>query len=501
MLSKLSTRCMTPAISRSKLALAIAATLPLLAPVTQAAEHSLDNGLTVEWDLDLSYGAMYRLKGQSPDLLDDSTRDNGNRNFDKGIVSSRTSFFAEMDISGEDSGIFLRANGFYDSEVKDLNLADDVDEIHGSDVKLLDAFYYANFDWGNIRIGNQVVSWGEGLFLPSLSALQSPIDLTKFNVPGVQLKEIFLPEEQVYTQIYLTDSLALEAYYQWDWNKHNFDGVGTYFSDFDYFGPGTDASSLGMNFAGYNDAKDSGQHGLALRYVAEKLNDTEFGFYYLNYHDRVGIQIFNGPNLSYAYKEDNKAYGVSVSTSLGDTNVSGELFYRPNAPVYPSSFDHVAEADIWQANLSWIHVFGPNAIADDMDFAGEISHQYVEGNDHSTKGGTLGYGTQNSTAIAAELALYYKNVLPKVNLRVPVGFVSNFNGTAADQMVTFDEDTHSWYVGVNGNYGDNWSFSAKYTDFFGEGNDKHRAPTEGDFGPTPSLGDRDFISMNVSYSF
>lgn len=501
MLSKFSTGCKAPAIARSKLALAIAATLPLLAPVAEAAEHTLDNGLTVEWDLDLSYGAMYRLKDQSSDLLDDPTRDNGNRNFNQGIVSSRTSFFAEMDVSGEDSGVFLRANGFYDSEVKDLNLPDEVDEIHGSDVKLLDAFYYANFDWGNIRVGNQVVSWGESFFLPGLSALQSPIDLTKFNTPGVQLKEIFLPEEQIYGQVYLTDALALEAYYQWDWDKHTFDGVGTYFSDFDYFGPGTDPTLFGYTSVDYNDAKSGGQYGVALRYVAENLNDTEFGFYYLNYHDRVGIQTFSATDFTYEYAEDIKAYGVSVSTTLGDTNVSGEIFYRPDAPVYPAAFDSVAEADIWQAQVSWIHNFGPNAFADDMDFVGEIAYQRVEGDDNVNLGGNLGYGTQSATAIAAELDLYYKNVLPQLNLVVPIGFVANVDGTAADQMVTFDEDTYSWYAGVNGSYGDNWSFSLKYTDFFGDGNDKHRTASEGDFGPTPSLGDRDFISLNVSYSF
>ena len=32
---------------------------------------------------------------------------------------------------------------------------------------------------------------------------------------------------------------------------------------------------------------DSGQWGVALRYLAEDFNDTEFGFYYMNYHSRL----------------------------------------------------------------------------------------------------------------------------------------------------------------------------------------------------------------------
>ena len=31
-------------------------------------------------------------------------------------------------------------------------------------------------------------------------------------------------------------------------------------------------------------AKNDGQYGFALRYVAEELNLTEFGFYFVNYH-------------------------------------------------------------------------------------------------------------------------------------------------------------------------------------------------------------------------
>ena len=164
------------------LAIAITTSLPLLSLSAHSTEFKLDNGLEVEWDSSVSYGIMYRLGDQSAKLIADPTRDDGNRNFDKGIVSSRFSFMTEADISGEDSGVFIRATGFYDDEVKDKNLSDAADKLHGSDIKLLDAFYYTSQDWGSIRIGNQVVSWGESFFLPGLSALQSPIDITKFNL-------------------------------------------------------------------------------------------------------------------------------------------------------------------------------------------------------------------------------------------------------------------------------------------------------------------------------
>ena len=45
---------------------------------------------------------------------------------------------------------------------------------------------------------------------------------------------------------------------------------------------------------------DSGQWGIALRYLAENLNDTEFGFYFLNHHSRLPlVSAMYGTQLGY----------------------------------------------------------------------------------------------------------------------------------------------------------------------------------------------------------
>ena len=43
---------------------------------------------------------------------------------------------------------------------------------------------------------------------------------------------------------------------------------------------------------------DSGQVGIALRYYSEALNDTEFGFYYINHHSRLplGSGVYGTPD-------------------------------------------------------------------------------------------------------------------------------------------------------------------------------------------------------------
>ena len=115
------------------------------------------------------------------------------------------------------------------------------------------------------------------------------------------------------------------------------------------------------------DARDSGQFGVAMRYNFEPL-DTEFGAYFMNYHSRAPIfsaqaapaSAYNRPlgplaalrplvvagssNYFVEYPEDIRLYGLSFSTTLPTgTAWSGELSYRPNAPVQLSTTDILFE--------------------------------------------------------------------------------------------------------------------------------------------------------------
>ena len=44
-----------------------------------------------------------------------------------------------------------------------------------------------------VRVGNQVVSWGESLFLPGGINSTNAMDIMRLSQPGTQLKEVFLP--------------------------------------------------------------------------------------------------------------------------------------------------------------------------------------------------------------------------------------------------------------------------------------------------------------------
>ena len=68
---------------------------------------------------------------------------------------------------------------------------------------------------------------------------------------------------------------------------------------------------------------DSGQWGVALRYLAENLNDTEFGFYFLNHHSRLPlVSAIYGTEAG--YQRGRAAAGaVSQGTHTRDAIVQG----------------------------------------------------------------------------------------------------------------------------------------------------------------------------------
>ena len=64
------------------------------------------------------------------------------------------------------------------------------------------------------------------------------------------------------------------------------------------YGPFDPAASIWVPRADDHNPSDSGQYGVALRYFASNLNDTEFGFYFENYHSRT--PILSGTKGKYA---------------------------------------------------------------------------------------------------------------------------------------------------------------------------------------------------------
>lgn len=357
-----------------------------------------------EWDATftstISVGASWRtedadLRLISPGNSDGlgrasaSVTDDGNLNFEQGELFSLVfKGFHDLDLSKDNIGLFTRVKYWYDEElesgkrphgssvngyVPDQSLDDsqyDALAKH-SGIELFDAYVYADLSIGDmpieLRLGKQVLSWGESTFIQNSVNTINPVDVTALRKPGAELKEALLPVGLIYTNIGVSQNLSAELFYQYEWEATVLDPCGAYFSNADVSGGGCNTLTLFSTFADRDmfdgniglpgfinrspnvEPDDQGQWGIALRYFAEALNYTEFGAYYINYHSRtpvfsginstvpgqslLGLAVEDRPRYFFDYPEDIEVFALSFATNISAWAVSGEVSFRPALPL------------------------------------------------------------------------------------------------------------------------------------------------------------------------
>ena len=330
------------------------------AGTTQAVEFENDI-IEGNFDSTLSYGGSFRV--DDPELSSigranggtaySVNGDDANLNYDSGLFSHVSKGTHDLELAFkelQDVSIFIRGTYFIDFENNrsDSPLSGSAKREVGRDTELLDAYVSYDLPFSvpvNIRLGNQVLSWGESTFIQNGINVINPIDVKKFRVPGSELREALRPVPLLSASIQLTDNLSLEGFYQFKHEEMEIDPAGSYFSTKDFVGDGGQYAMLGFgslsnpNMSSWidnplapfldgvpaklptlsnprfnptlppsaanapflpsnagaiprgksNRASDSGQFGFAAHYFAEGLNDTEFGFYFLNYHSRLPL--------------------------------------------------------------------------------------------------------------------------------------------------------------------------------------------------------------------
>jgi hypothetical protein len=299
-------------------------------PVTPPASALTANVGPLEGSLDttVSTGISLRIEERDPALVAQTNggqqaganTDNGNLNFDQGdITSLNVKVLHEGSWAYKNYGFFGRFYYFYDWAIMKFDPAfigftDQAERRAGMNIKLLDLYVVANYEvlsrpW-TIRVGNQVLSWGESTFIQGGINSINPVDVVALHVAGAELKEALLPVPMISFSTDLTGSLSLEGFYQFMWENTEIEPMGTYFSTSDHASPGAYKVMLGFGLMppygptdnpdqalgtrpplgshiyrqADNEAKDMGQGGLALRYFAEWLNNSEIGLYWEHLH-------------------------------------------------------------------------------------------------------------------------------------------------------------------------------------------------------------------------
>jgi len=430
----------------------------------QALELKLDNGWSGSLNTTLTYGTSIRAQDPSPLLYSQgngiraglgtggkggSNTDSGNVNYAKGDpFSSLFRVSTELAVSKNKSGFFGRARAWYDHAL----IEGDVKQGSGSTgykqnaplsdagfdrlgqfsgAALLDAYLYTEVNAGalplQLRLGNQVINWGESLFIQGLNQI-NPVDLTTLRKPGTELKDAFLPVTSLFANLGLGDGRSVEGFYQMKWRAANVDSCGTYFSRVEFqlthkagnacstvlttIGPSNAASipaGLYVPMVQGRAGDDRGQFGLAIRLPVEKL-DAELGLYAMKYSSRTPVvsgrsgsnlrqlagpiglalnrdgllnpipaQVAGAKSLGltlvpgvgfWEYPDDIRMFGISASTNIAGISLAAEYSHIPNFPAQLNA------NDLLVALLRGSGPMGAAAVASNLRGAGDEVQGY-----------------------------------------------------------------------------------------------------------------------------
>lgn len=613
--------------------------------------------ITGSFDTTLSAGVSFRVKDRDPALVGIANggtaasvnTDDGNLNYDKGLFSKVLKGTHDLELSNPDGslGAFVRFTYFKDFENESPQKRTQFNKVAlnrvGYNISLLDAYLVYKFEAGgkpvDLRFGRQVLNWGESTFIPNGISIINAVDVARLRIPGSELREALKPVPMVSASIGLSELLTLEAFYLLAAQETDADPRGSYFSTNDFASIGGNAVYLGFGALSDraargavprgedNRARHDGQFGIALRYLAEGLNNTEFGFYFMNVHSRLPslaaytptspintnltgplTQVFIGtgmdPTVAGAqaaglwqlivlsqtnpgaltptqiatlqapqtqaaingarsiaflnsaataryiveYPEDIQVFGVSFNTALASSGISlqGELSLKTDVPLAVDDIELLfaalssinpafgpnnqignflgrlntyipgyRELDVWQGQVTATKAFGPALGADQWVLVAEVGGINVpdlpskdvlrfEGPGTYTSGSQAAMnGTGNAALPATPYSAFadrfswgyqllvrfdYSNVFAGINISPSLGFAHDVGGNTPAPAGNFLEGRRTTTLGLEFVFQNQWSADMRYVSYSGAGRFN-------------LLGDRDFASFTLKYSF
>ncbi len=462
----------SPLFVKNKLAIGVGtACLALASAQVNAANFEL-GGFEINFDSTFSYGQSIRIEERDFDQIGKSNHpqfnwagydaaanpiysssdvfsqpvgsysnngDSGNLNFDKGDTFSQLlKGTHELGINKDNFGLFTRFMYFYDFALMDgdhawnnpvsgnqVDPCDDPDTKDQvcADFRLLDAFVWADFDLNegknplSIRLGQQVVNWGESTLI-SHGINVNPVDIDRLKAPGAELKEAFIPVGMLWASLGITDTMTLEAFYQYQWQETRLPAAGSYFSTNDFAAENGYMQNIQLGFTanpdmdlefltnslnalpatwmqvaaakgidpmsaegqqllasmylayptklvlkgrgdeGKTDARDSGQYGLRLGMYLPEFNETELALYYINYHSRR--PVISGQVSNFTAPALSADLGMILSQEITADNISELQAFSKAKLSYPE--------DIKLYGLSFNTSIGTTALAGELAY-------------------------------------------------------------------------------------------------------------------------------------
>ncbi|HEY6597995.1 MAG TPA: DUF1302 family protein [Pseudomonadales bacterium] len=315
-------------------------------------------------NVDLSYGATYRLDDADERLIafanggsgPNVNGDDGELNYNTGLVSNMGRATAELIVAFENVGLYVRGAAFQDwvqdERLDRTRLSSDGKRLVGSDATLLDHYLTTTVTVAgtpiHFRLGDQVINWSATSFLRDGLDLVNPLDLATGVQPASEAIDRRSPQGMLWAAASLSEIIAVEGFYQYEWQPLVLPPVGSYFSTIDIFG-GAELNAAFLGAGQYSDLgtnldqafalpqgtlgfdadfdripgraverpKDSGQFGISLFARLLDGRATQIGLHYVRYHSRLPLLSAVTADAA-AVADTSDAHVAALAVSLVD---------------------------------------------------------------------------------------------------------------------------------------------------------------------------------------
>ena len=455
----------------------------------------------------------------------------GNNRFDKGdVVVNRLDVLSEFDLIFHDNyGLRASAAAWYDPTydggVDDPTTGNAISQTFfkngkfsdytrnytsGPYAELLDAFVFGTFDVGatttSLKFGRHNIYWGNSLFPQSKQASiaysQAALDLQKAAYsPGLEAKELFLPQTQFTGTVQLNPQFSLAWQYSLEWRRDRYPEGGTFF---EYAGPafyGADGPAIGQT----RNKPGSGQHdwGVMAKWQPDFMDGGNMSLVYREFREKTPnpFAVAEDGLLDRVYNpRRNQLFGFAMEQNIASVNWGLELTYRKNAQLYTTITGRLQQAgpavigfdsqnaprgDVYGIVLNAVKLLPQTAFWDAGEIAAELAFQHLDkvtydpafgmsmggtftplgGNNFPIKNGnsplcadssgvpgsgdgSWGCATRNSTVLSTNFTPRWLQVLPGVDFSAPVFLSWGVQGNAATGGLIGAEGQVSYSFGV-----------------------------------------------------
>ncbi len=538
--------------------------LPAMFAAAAPAAHALQlydgtahgNNVEINLNITASYTGALRVGKPAQTLVSGTYNANGNdgdANFRHGLVTNLFEVLPVLDIKDNSFGMHFSGEYFINTVYLQGNqnnqpgsvnpatssqtsFADETRTANGQNGRLLDAFVYDSWNFGGqqftLKAGQQTLFWGQSLFYGTngIAGGQAPIDVVAASqLVNAQSQQIFLPVGQIVATYQPNSTYTIQGYYQYQWEPYAFNGVGSYFSTTDVIGPGGNriiaAEAGGENFyllrgKDISPPSQNGQFGLS---VQAQYGNYDVGLFGLRYDNKTPNVYTLAPTTTSAtpgglavgqyqavYARDIWLYGTSLSTTIGATNVAGEISVRTHMPLVGSTAAGLqSSANMGNANNDPLYpvgntmtglasfIYGSPALKFDpggITILGEV--EYVDVFRVTANKELLAPGrSSTASAFDVEVEPAFFEVLPNLELQFPVSLAYNYAGNS--QMdISMNHGTGTVTTSIVATYRENWDASLNYVAYFGRAGSSPAVPNI-----SASASDRSYVSLNLQHTF